>query len=242
MNAALFLAEEVYVCRPGRYYIFLDLRRDRYVSVSSSKSAALARQVFGWDKREATEDHHSTPALEAEDTTLADELLSEGILTCTPPAAHIQRHTEIPPPEADVRSNWTEGGLTVPSCLPRMRLPRALLRAHIELAIVPLRSIVATLHRRKSRSPHSRSPSALRRTIRLARRFSEYRPYFPRDYLCLYDSLALVYYLALHDLYPMWVFGVCEEPFYAHCWVQAGTVVLNDYCERVSRYTPVMSV
>jgi Transglutaminase-like superfamily len=38
------------------------------------------------------------------------------------------------------------------------------------------------------------------------------------------------------------VFGVNADPFEAHCWVQAGSVVLNDTLGRVSSFTPIMSV
>ncbi len=76
----------------------------------------------------------------------------------------------------------------------------------------------------------------------MARVFLKYRPLFPRDYLCLFDSLALVRFLSGYDLYPDWVFGVQEDPFRAHCWVQAGEVVLNDHLDNVAVYTPIMTV
>ncbi len=72
--------------------------------------------------------------------------------------------------------------------------------------------------------------------------FDSLRLFYPRPYLCLFDSLALVHFVARFGLYPDWVFGVRAEPFEAHCWVQAGNVVLNDTVERVSAFTPIMSV
>ena len=72
--------------------------------------------------------------------------------------------------------------------------------------------------------------------------FDTLRPWWPQNYRCLYDSLALLVFLAASDLFPTWVFGVQEEPFEAHCWVQAGEVVLNDSLESVSAFTPIMIV
>ncbi|MFL6603958.1 MAG: lasso peptide biosynthesis B2 protein [Steroidobacteraceae bacterium] len=72
--------------------------------------------------------------------------------------------------------------------------------------------------------------------------FNSLRLFFPRPYQCLFDSLALINFLARFKLYPDWVFGVIAEPFDAHCWVQADGVVLNDTIERVSAFTPIMCV
>ena len=63
-----------------------------------------------------------------------------------------------------------------------------------------------------------------------------------RSYLCLFDSLALIHFLARFRVFPDWVFGVTADPFEAHCWVQTGGVVLNDTVERVSAFTPIMSI
>jgi hypothetical protein len=72
--------------------------------------------------------------------------------------------------------------------------------------------------------------------------FERLRLFYPRSYLCLFDSLALIHFLARFDVYPDWVFGVNADPFEAHCWVQAGNVVLNDTVARVSGFTPIMVV
>jgi len=73
-------------------------------------------------------------------------------------------------------------------------------------------------------------------------RFNEFRAAFPRNYLCLYDSLALMLYLAYFSVFPNWVFGVRSNPFMAHCWVQYGRTVLNGTDEEARSYTPIMIV
>ena len=72
--------------------------------------------------------------------------------------------------------------------------------------------------------------------------FDRLRWFYPRSYLCLFDALALIHFLARFHVYPDWVFGVNADPFEAHCWVQAGGIVLNDTVERVSAFTTLMSV
>jgi hypothetical protein len=59
---------------------------------------------------------------------------------------------------------------------------------------------------------------------------------------CLHDSLAVLEFLARHELFPTWVFGVRARPFAAHCWVQHADIVLNDTFEHVSSYVPIMVV
>ena len=57
--------------------------------------------------------------------------------------------------------------------------------------------------------------------------------------MCLLDSIALVRFLARRGLYAQLVFGVTDDPFSAHCWVQAGDLVLNDTVGDVSAHTPI---
>jgi hypothetical protein len=71
--------------------------------------------------------------------------------------------------------------------------------------------------------------------------FRRLRPFYPRRYLCLFDSLALLEFLAGYRLATHLVFGVIAEPFEAHCWLQQGTTVLNDDLERVARYTAIFT-
>ncbi len=72
--------------------------------------------------------------------------------------------------------------------------------------------------------------------------FRKLRPWYPRGYLCLFDALALVEFLARRHLFPTWVFGVQAQPFGAHCWVQAGDQLLNEGAEFANQFTPIMAV
>jgi len=62
----------------------------------------------------------------------------------------------------------------------------------------------------------------------------------PRLGPCLYRSMLLLGYLRARGLSASWVFGVQTWPFEAHCWLQAGEVVLDDHLEHVCGFTPIL--
>ena len=76
----------------------------------------------------------------------------------------------------------------------------------------------------------------------LARRFAAVRTALPVGRACLPDSLALIAWLGRHGIDSTLVFGVKLDPFAAHCWVQAGDLLLSERLEEIERLTPVRSI
>ncbi|WP_332768904.1 lasso peptide biosynthesis B2 protein [Phenylobacterium sp.] len=79
----------------------------------------------------------------------------------------------------------------------------------------------------------------------LERRALAYRallPWSPVQGACLFQAFLLLEFLGQAGLAADWVFGVRTWPFSAHCWLQAGPLVLNDSVERVSAYRPILVV
>lgn len=76
--------------------------------------------------------------------------------------------------------------------------------------------------------------------IRRAQVFERLLPWAPRQEACLYRSFMLLRFLEEHGRDANWVFGVRTRPFEAHCWVQAGGVVLNDTLDHVVTYAPIL--
>lgn len=74
---------------------------------------------------------------------------------------------------------------------------------------------------------------------RYAKQFLQARLNVPLGTRCLLDSIAMVKYLAGHRIHARLVFGVCADPFSAHCWVQSGSLILNDTVGNVSAHTPI---
>ena len=95
-----------------------------------------------------------------------------------------------------------------------------------------LREILAWA--RRARAPADN----VRRT--LVSRFLALRPLYPRDYNCLFDSLALSRFLRERCASGDWVFGVRGAPFAAHCWVEIEGVPVNDDPDFVAPYVPIL--
>lgn len=72
-----------------------------------------------------------------------------------------------------------------------------------------------------------------------AHAFLRARRHLPLSRSCLLDSLALLIHLGHCRLPAQLVFGISIDPFCAHCWVQAGDLVLNDTVGNVRAYTPI---
>lgn len=66
------------------------------------------------------------------------------------------------------------------------------------------------------------------------------QPWLPFDGACLFRSQMLRAYLHALGHHVDWIFGVRTWPFGAHCWLQAGDLVLDDEAERLVAYRPIM--
>jgi hypothetical protein len=244
---AFFLQPHIFLCRAKRHWVILDVNRDKYLCVDRRQFESLGPWVRGWeettahgvDKASLGVDKAGEPPAEA--IALANKLLSLEILSERADGAKDARATGYPRPTGAV-------DLDIPASARRSSCTHALsfflssARASQQLGDQRFESIVASVKARKRRDRDSARTFDLERARSLASVFDRLRWFYPRPYLCLFDSLALTHFLARFGLYPDWVFGVQADPFEAHCWVQAGSVVLNDTVERVSAFTPIMCV
>ena len=121
-----------------------------------------------------------------------------------------------------------------------MRCVRSSMLAHRALTNWPLQQTVEFARRRKeSLGGSTQGHSLLARGVG---EFNHWRPFFPRDYLCLFDSLALFDLLIRRGVRVDWVYGVQAEPFEAHCWLQTGDLLVNDTLERTAPFMPILVV
>lgn len=86
---------------------------------------------------------------------------------------------------------------------------------------------------------HPQEQKRLLQHTDIFRRARLHVPIAPR---CLLDSLALTRFLARRQHRGDIVFGVTREPFTAHCWVQAGDLVLNDTLGSARAHTAIRVV
>jgi hypothetical protein len=237
VSHALFLQSHVFLCRSPRHWVILDVSRDKYLCVDRRQFDSLGPRIRGWEKAPA----HGIG--EAEEPTreamaLADKLLSLAILSERADGAKDARPIVYSHPTDAVDSEsrevtrgrrWIYARSFFWSCA---KASRQLRKERFE-------SIIASTRTRKVRD---RNPAAfdIERARFLVAVFDSLRWFYPRAYICLFDSLALIHFLAGFRLYPDWVFGVKADPFEAHCWVQSDRIVLNDTVGRVSGFSPIM--
>lgn len=214
--------------------MFLDLRHDKYFCLTRDQTVALVPLLAGW----------SEPGSKLE-TTRSDFALV-GVLRAL---EHKQLITQAsngkPVPRADIaspRSDCLSELNPVPSIRAGdlLRIYRSGVVAAVNLKFRSIENTVRGVRHRRSLSKPSDAET--QRYPEIVARFHFLRRYYARRHLCLFDSLALLEFLASYRMFPQWVFGVRMEPFSAHCWVQDNDVILNDTVENVRAYTPIMVV
>jgi hypothetical protein len=244
VRGPIFLQSHVYICRGKRHWVILDVNRDKYLCVDRGQFEALGPSLKGWEASPSQSSRLNEPdgaPVPEEVSSLASGLFDLGILSDRATHAKNARPTayslptEAIDPDAPVRVRRSSAAHTVTFFFSSIRASRELLRQRFQATVEAVRA-------RKKRDVSRAGPVDIERARSLMLVFERLRLFYPRPYLCLFDSLALIHFLARFDVYPDWVFGVNADPFEAHCWVQAGNVVLNDTLARVSGFTPIMSV
>lgn len=237
MTVSYSLDGHSYICVDRRYCVFLNSKSDRYVAISRETMERLAPWLSGWpvDPRR-TASHELPPDL----ASVANDLLSQGLLT--------RSSTLGKPVRPDAISQPTESLLTslnpphfLSACRFSPAVAGSVLWARNRLTHHSLMSTIEAViaHRRRCGGPSSTDWSRARTLVGV---FNSCKVLFGRPNACLFDSLAILHFLARFKIFPYWVFGLIPEPFQAHCWLQDRTVVINDSVSHVIEYTPIMLV
>lgn len=239
-----FLPTHVHFCGYGDAIVFLDLKRDEYAMILSPH-APIFRSLLPHDTSISTSDsadRESGGVLgfgEPMESAL-DELVARGLLTRDGSAGRIIAPTCTAPPverlvESDAahreRLQFGDVCKFFASCVV----------AAARLRVQSIEAIVRSIKTRKALRANEASHD-FDKARRLVVTFTRLRSLFPADYLCLYDSLALLEFLGQYNIYPSWIFAVKLQPWEAHCWVQDGGVVFNEGVEEVLDYVPIMVV
>lgn len=227
--AELFLPPHVHFCYRGDAVVFLDLERDDYTFVGAEGAAAL-RCLSSLEAN----------LISSERSAALNELLAGGLLTTdrnagrsvTPTTA---AHASVPLLDEQSISSVRAS----PGHLYNFFHASTLAAARLRWG--QLHRTIARVQRRKSMRMPS-APVDMERARELVAIFGRLRSLFPRPYLCLYDSLALIEFLARYRVFPSWIFGIRLEPWAAHCWVQEAGFIFNEDVEEAAGYTPVMVI
>jgi hypothetical protein len=241
-KSSYYLSKHTCFCLADNHYVFLDLRSDQYLCLGRKHTDAMKVLLNGdqsVDIRSTEIRLHGTGDFDGSATIQA--LLKKGLLVENDAYGKPPIRARITAP-----STSTMEGIHKPR--PRIGLAHVLnffaaaATASKNLRWESIERTVRTVENRKSTHTTAAASLDIDAISDLFEIFHTLRPYYPRKYLCLFDSLALLHFLARYGVFPQWVYGVKVEPFAAHCWVQAGDAVVNDIIDNVRDYTPIMSI
>ena len=235
-----FLTPQVYVCARDDYVVLFDIRSGKYLALRRRQSRQLAGLIRGWPiqpggARPPESETAPTSQNRAPAGSIVDRLLQRGMLTEDPnvgkSAAPIAGHSAMEtfaifPLKRSLRPYL----LYLPGFL------LACFRAKMLHRSMHLPRVIARLQARRRRWGNQTPHEAKLRT--LVRAHHHLRPliYSWKD-RCLYDSMVLLEFLALHRTDATWVFGIHTGPWIPHCWVRSGKYLLNEGPWRAGRYS-----
>ena len=221
----LRIRDDLKFCRLDGGVIFLDLRKDSYFRLSEPLERCFIDYL---QDKECSGDEIS-------------RLVLREILVDAPSRNDSESTKRIPAPSRSI----VEQG----DCVRRLKFSDITTTlwitssVRIRLKTSKLHGILSSLHdyRRSKAAPEPRTPTSPAESClpEAAKAFLRARPYVPIETRCLLDSLSMTRFLARRGYYASIVFGVASDPFSAHCWVQAGDLLLNDSIGNVETYTPI---
>ncbi|WP_189486158.1 lasso peptide biosynthesis B2 protein [Asticcacaulis endophyticus] len=208
-------ATNLHYCEIGERLVFLDVQADRYFQLTPPLKTAFLDIVAGRDT----------------EPNMLQQLVSSGVLVSQ---RQVARATTMPMSvtESLTESHTRERG---DSCA-WIEVAYMTGKAILDVKTIPLFRLLAGCRTDISQAPTCKG------LIDTALDFNETRRLVPLKRVCLHDSLAMKRYLQKRRLACHLVFGVALNPFSAHCWLQAGTTVLNDTLDRAVRHTPILTV
>jgi hypothetical protein len=236
-----WIPPHVRVCPLLASTILLDLQRNRYFGIGTHETRALSTLAANWNEANG---NAATVERLAPDAALemADALLEAGLLSRDAPA----ERAAFGGPPLDLSGVLTSAGHelshgTAPRLAHIARFLAALAWTRRALRSRSLYSIAGEIRDQKAASAGSGFDES--RAVELVGIFRRLRPHtFAARDRCLFHSLALVRFMARHDVFATWVIGVRAKPWGAHAWVQQGKLLLDASPEQVCEYTPILTV
>lgn len=240
-----YIPKHVHFASEGDTVIFLDLRSDQYSMLLGRKAHAfnamlsntrvLSHDVVCLDKPQSTF---------SQDYSLRESVLSEllesRLLQCDNDLGDVPRPTDISLPERSLIEPRAAGFARI-SIADIRRFLVACVASRLLLKFASIESIIRRVELRKAKR-HPQEPASLLELRRVVTIYNRLRPMVPWNYLCLFDSLCLLEFLARYRHFPTWVFAVRLDPWAAHCWVQYDATALNEDIDVAREYLPIMAI
>lgn len=216
------LPPDLSFCLVDNHVVLLDLAKDRYFRLPERLEHAFIAHLLG----RVTHDND------------LHRLLGMGVLVeCGPGPGQPIRVASAEPPMRSLlegRTPATRVPITV-----QLHVSAIVAKTQLALKFGVLNDILRTMaHNRDRRCPMDDRKDSIR-LREASSTFNRARLSVPLGTCCLLDSLSLLRYLATRHLFARLVIGVTGEPFSAHCWVQAGDLVLNDTVGNAGAHIPI---
>jgi hypothetical protein len=213
------LADGISFCDLDGRIVLLDLGRDRYFGLGPTAEKSFRCLLGGTEQL-------SEPELRS--------LRAAGLIVPADRLEPILGACAAPPTASLVERRHTDMGIQV-GLLPE--IAARLWRARRGTGKGRLLRTVAAL--RTARAGAERSDVSVEILVPPYLAARRLLPFAPN---CLRDSLALASFLASRRGSFQFVFGVRRDPFAAHCWLQEGSLVLNDSLDSVADFRPILVV
>ena len=241
-TSSCYLSKHSFFCLADNQYVFLDLRNDAYLCLDGRHTDDLGKLLGvhqAIDIRTPGSGPHDGKG--TSESAAVQVLIRKGILVQS------ENQGKPPVPERTIMPltstmDKVDGHRTRIGAKHVWHFLSSASIASLELRSGSIERNVQKIAERKAAQTMNSTELYSDAIGDLFQIFQTLRPIYPRRYLCLFDSLALLHFLARYRQFPRWVYGVKLKPFRAHCWVQAGDVVVNDIVDNVRGYTPIMSV
>jgi hypothetical protein len=209
-------------CETSGHLVFLDLESDRYFGLHGPAEAAFRRRAADTDNADGRAEE--------------EWLYRSGLLVETPEAVPLCPCVPPPTPVASLLDRK----------LPTVSWPALaagvteLLYARLYLRLRGLAATIRTLAAGKAQLVAT--DGNLGAVAKAASLFRQCALVLRSHDQCLVRSIALTRHLASRGVAADFVIGVRVRPFSAHAWVQQDGLLLNESCDGVRGYTPILVV
>lgn len=244
-HSYLLLTKQTFVALTDDTLVFLDLHNDRYSCLERRHTKPVAHLLGlpGPAAKDENQVEFNVDQERNETAKVIHDLIDSGLVTRDPEkgkrAEFVTQYSEL-----------KEMLGYLPGEGPKVRFGdvvnffKALIVTQSLLKFASMKHIVTRVKRRRERFfDKGGTEPEFERINELVEIYKILKPLFVtvKDQ-CLFNSLFLIEFLACYRVYTNWYFGVRLNEFYAHCWVQDGNVVCDDFIVKTCQNEPIMVI
>lgn len=230
------ISDHVYACVSDGHIVFLDTKRDQYLSLTASNSVYFK---IKHDEHKIVINNNLWSEDEINEISeIVQELEKNQIITKKSKRSPVNNFIHFNVPEFDL----TDAMLSSMSSINAGRVLKFYLstfQAIYYLKIKGLHKVVEFL-RNRPKSSKFKDRDILEKDVYIFRSLRRFA-YTSHNH-CYFDCAVLMFYLIKCGHDPQWVFSVQVAPFRAHCWVQVNDILVSDSLFSATSFDPIMIV